>query len=447
MIGPKHLLLFLAFLMLGFVLTAKAADKPQIYAVVVGITNYQDKNIQGLKYPEKDATEFYNVLRSPICGSVPEENVALLVGVNATRANVMKEVYNKFSRAQSNDLIIFYFSGHGVGGEFENDGFLLGYDTDTQNESPTSISMDEVRAKIDRSLAKMKVSYIDACHAALFKSNAKGSAADDNAAIVTAVKELLSDASDGNVGFVSCSARQKSIEDDKLKHGLFTFYLLEGLKGGADKFKKTGSGGNNDGVVTIGELASYLTTNVEAGSKSKQRPSVIGIYDDEFPLSVVTPNASIKDFIAARPPRKVKASRTDFAGKAGVIAGIAKSEWDLSDKKVSPDGSNFAFAYYSFINELKEPVMIHMIDNTCQDCNIVIGPGKKARTPKLITGTVMKDGTIRPSNTDYRVWFRTIDKNKPIRYGLITIDLDNYIEKSLVLDENTLNLDEKNRKY
>ena len=158
---------------------------PKIYAVVVGISNYQDANIPNLKYPENDATAFYDFLRSENAGTVPEDNIALLTGAKATRSNILKEVINKFTRSTKEDLIIFYFSGHGKVGEFENTGYLLNYDAENQNDIGTALSMNELKSNIDRCQAKMKISYIDACHAGLFKTNTKGSLEEDNRTIIS----------------------------------------------------------------------------------------------------------------------------------------------------------------------------------------------------------------------------------------------------------------------
>ena len=281
--------------------------KPKIFAVIVGVSNYNDSEIPDLKYSEKDAIAFYDFLRSVNAGSVPEDNIALLTGTNATRSNILSEVIDKFTRSTKEDLVIFYFSGHGKAGEFENTGYLLSYDAVYGNEGGSAVSMEEVKSKIDKSQAKMKISYIDACHAGLFKTTSKGSLEEDNSTIVSAYLEGISKAGGGNISFLASSARQQSTESDKFGHGIFTYYLLEGLKGAAD-LEQEGAEDYNNGIVTSGELATYLINKIQAATKYKQKPAIEGDPDGFFPLSVLRPNISIANEIAKRPQIIIKAT-------------------------------------------------------------------------------------------------------------------------------------------
>src|SRR5215203_4413436 len=101
----------------------------------------------------------------------------------------------------------------------------------------------------------------------------------------------------------SQSARQQSLEDEQLGHGIFTHYLIKGLEGDADKEQVEGTGYNN-GVVTISEMATYLTNNIQKHTKYKQKPSLEGSYDDEFPLSVLRTGVVLSSEIAKRPEKK-----------------------------------------------------------------------------------------------------------------------------------------------
>lgn len=280
--------------------------KPKIFAVVVGVSNYNDSEIPDLKYAEKDAVAFYDFLRSENAGSVPEDNIALLTGTKATRSNILNEVIDKFTRSTKEDLVIFYFSGHGKAGEFENTGYLLNYDAVYGNEGGSALSMDEVKSKIDKCQAKMKISYIDACHAGLFKTSSKGSLEEDNSTIVSAYLEGISRAGGGNISFLASSARQQSTESDKFGHGIFTYYLLEGLKGAAD-MEQEGAEDYNNGIVNSGELATYLINKIQTATKYKQKPAIEGDPDGFFPLSVLRANISIANEIAKRPQIKIKA--------------------------------------------------------------------------------------------------------------------------------------------
>jgi len=65
---------------------------------------------------------------------------------------------------------------------------------------------------------------------------------------------------------------QPSLDFETAKHGYFTYYLLLGLKGKAD-----GAGGNKvDGVITMGELFTFVKERVENGTNGRQIPVMEG---------------------------------------------------------------------------------------------------------------------------------------------------------------------------
>jgi uncharacterized caspase-like protein len=70
--------------------------------------------------------------------------------------------------------------------------------------------------------------------------------------------------SKGRVIISSSSANEVSKEDDNLKHGIFSYYLLEGLKGKADQ--------DTDGIITVSELFSFLSREVPNATGQDQHP-------------------------------------------------------------------------------------------------------------------------------------------------------------------------------
>ncbi len=83
---------------------------------------------------------------------------------------------------------------------------------------------------------------------------------------------------DGIAVISASDDRQLSVESAKFGggHGVFTHYLLEGLKGAADY--------NKDGTVTLGELIPYLSENVRRQTLNAQSPTVAGRFDPALSL-------------------------------------------------------------------------------------------------------------------------------------------------------------------
>ena len=68
-------------------------------------------------------------------------------------------------------------------------------------------------------------------------------------------------------------------EDQGLRQGIFSHYLIRGLKGEADK--------NKNKIVTIQELYDYVFKKVRNYTGNAQSPTLTGIYDSQMPVSVI----------------------------------------------------------------------------------------------------------------------------------------------------------------
>jgi len=70
----------------------------------------------------------------------------------------------------------------------------------------------------------------------------------------------------------------RETEDGKLRHGIFSYYLLEGLKGKADH--------DSDGI-TVSELFSFLSRKVPEASGQDQHPVRKGETEEELVIGRV----------------------------------------------------------------------------------------------------------------------------------------------------------------
>ena len=121
--------------------------KPKVLAVIIGIADYKDPEIPNLSYADKDAKAFYDFLKSPNSGSVPDDQIAFLSGTRATRENILNEMTQLFKRALAEDLLIFYFSGHAVGDSSDDPtAYFLTYDTSLDKKASTGISMEDINS-------------------------------------------------------------------------------------------------------------------------------------------------------------------------------------------------------------------------------------------------------------------------------------------------------------
>ena len=261
----------------------------KIYAVIIGVSQYQDSNIKDLKYAHADAQLYYDFLRSPQGGSVPEKNISLLLNEKATRGNIIKALNNQFKEAFEEDLVIIYIASHGLPSSRGNKLFFLGTDTESDNLEGSAVSQAEFDEAINTSRAQKKVWIADACHSGTVVGTETAFAGgtmrgEREIAEATMVNRLLSNMASTQASFIvlsASSAGETSVEAPQWGggHGVFTYYFVEGLKGAADE--------NKNRLVDIREIYEYVRTKVSEETNRKQYPLLNGRYAKKFPMSVV----------------------------------------------------------------------------------------------------------------------------------------------------------------
>ncbi|TMI97802.1 MAG: hypothetical protein E6H06_00785 [Bacteroidetes bacterium] len=259
---------------------AQSAHSPRTYAVVVGISDYESPGIVQLEYAHKDAQVFAEYLKSKPGGSVPEENIRLLVNENATYGAIYDALNWLLEACHKDDLVYFYFSGHG---DMENNtiyklGFLLSYNTPRINYINNAVRIEDLN-NIANTLSVTngaKVILItDACHSGkLAGSDFRGT---------FLVGEQLRTVQSSEVRITSCAPDQLSVEDKGWGggRGVFSYYLINGLEGLADYA--------HDGVITVNEIKKYLDTSLStdpllAQRGEKQTPVIKGFENVKLSL-------------------------------------------------------------------------------------------------------------------------------------------------------------------
>jgi uncharacterized caspase-like protein len=124
--------------------TPARATIPRGYAVVIGIATYPKLEAASqLQFPESDAQAFYRVLIDRNAGAFPAENVRLLLGRQATLANIRQAVESWLpSVAQPTDRVVVFFAGHGFGAGGR--GYLAGSDVDPARLEETAYAMSSL---------------------------------------------------------------------------------------------------------------------------------------------------------------------------------------------------------------------------------------------------------------------------------------------------------------
>ena len=223
----------------------------KVYAVCVGVNKYKERDIPPLKYAESDANSFTTFLNSV----APSASITMLTGSDATKDNIVNALTKYANLATSNDVIMFYFSGHGLGGG------MAVYDT---KSTKTCLRYRDLSNILKKSKVKNKFIFADTCHSGsgrLAKSNK------DDSSHLNKQNILL---------FLSSRDNETSIENRFEGYGIFTRHLLDGLRGKADS--------NKDKLVTAIELFQYVSPQVISETGKRQHPVMWGNFDPNIVL-------------------------------------------------------------------------------------------------------------------------------------------------------------------
>jgi hypothetical protein len=236
--------------------------RSNIYAVIVGVSLYTA--MPSLKYSDDDAYLMYSFFKSPKGGALRDDNLAVLIDEMATLERIKSSLRQISEQANSNDIILFYFSGHGINGAF----LPSDYDGNTQ-----ILKHKEVLEIMENSPAKSKIIIADACYAGSFTN--KGAKGDYN---LDAFYNAFENTKGGTLLLLSSKEQETSSESKILRQGVFSYYLIKGLSGSANR--------NNDQIITVEELFEYVFANVVSFTHRNQNPIIMGNYDKNMPLGL-----------------------------------------------------------------------------------------------------------------------------------------------------------------
>ncbi len=260
---------------------SKLKTQNSTYAVVVGISDYQDASIPDLHYADKDAEAFANFLRSPAGRSLDGDHLQLLTNTQATAGRIAEALDALIEKAKKDDQVIIYFSGHGdvEGKKLTQPGFLLCWDAPSRvymGGGTYSLSfLQEVVSTLSVQNQAKVVVITDACHAGKLAGSQIGGA---QLTTVNLAKQYANETK-----ILSCQPNEFSLEGPQWGggRGVFSYHLVDGLFGLADR--------NNDGQITLGEIDRYLEDHVTAeAAPQNQVPILLGNKTDR--LAMVNPS-------------------------------------------------------------------------------------------------------------------------------------------------------------
>jgi hypothetical protein len=238
------------------------APRPNDYALVVGIESY--RSIPKADFGEDDAKSVKTYLQAL---GVPPQNVVLLTGQRASRADIAKYLEEWLPAVvKKNSRVYFYYSGHGAPEPKTGTAYLVPWDGDPLFLKSTAVSISKLYADLSALPAKESIVMLDSCFSG---TGGRSVMAPGTRPLVlsrdaAAIPDRMTVLSASGAGEIAGSL-------DLRRHGLFTYYMLRGLAGEADA--------NRDGHMTAGELLDYVRTqvgNTARRSNRDQTPRLLG---------------------------------------------------------------------------------------------------------------------------------------------------------------------------
>jgi hypothetical protein len=292
--------------------TASASDKgirlkpeeseQKNYALLIGISDYQDPNIPDLEYTKNDVI----LLGAALVGHLgfAADRVIPLIDQAASKQNIEHEINRIGEYAEADDVVLIYFSGHGSYGSDldgdEKDGtdeYILPWDT-VYGKLYTAISDDIFGYWVRRIRSQKILLLFDSCYSGGAAKGTKGFQMMKGTTKALPRDSVVADVSRDGVAVLTASkADQFAQESEHLAggHGVFTYFLSKALSGSADF--------NQDSVISISELYKSVYQDITQWTfreeKPLQSPTMANRIRSEFKLKYqVVPSVKVQ-YIAA----------------------------------------------------------------------------------------------------------------------------------------------------
>lgn len=248
--------------------------RPNDIALVIGIEDYRG-SLPDSTGARRDAQVFADLAETHL--GLSRRNIIVLLDQQATRSSLEAYFEDWLPRnAREDGRVYIYFAGHGAPDPQTGEGFLVPWDGDPRFISRQGFNIDELTRSLRELPAAEVVLMMDSC----FSGSGGRSLLAEGTRPLVPVQEIAVEPSDAQTRFTlmaAASADEVTGMTPDGEHGLFSYYLFEGIRGGADR--------NNDGRVTLGELADFVAGRVPDEARRDNR--------DQTPVSHFVPQSAV----------------------------------------------------------------------------------------------------------------------------------------------------------
>ncbi|MEO0924243.1 MAG: caspase family protein [Cyanobacteria bacterium J06643_13] len=233
----------------------------KFWIVLVGVNRYLDINIVNLKYCANDCEELADALKVATGEFQHAEIISLYDGGNLSpeRSQIINSI-QQFRLAQAEDTVLFYFSGHGYL-DSNNRPVLCVADTRLEDLAETGLKLDFLLNELSQCRAQRQLVWLDACQER--EQQPDNQIKHNPTQQLSAALKEQAEKSKNFHGMLSCDRTERSWEIEELQHGLFTYCLIEGLRGKA---------ANSRGQIDADGLFNYVERISQRIIEDKKHP-------------------------------------------------------------------------------------------------------------------------------------------------------------------------------
>jgi len=244
----------------------KSKPNKNAYAVIIGIEQYRQK-MPTADFAVHDAQVVADYLLKVM--GYPAENVVILLNHKATKSDFDKYLGRWLSNNVEKDSSVFiYYSGHGAPNPNTGDTYLVPYDGDPTFIDDTGYSLQRLYEQLGRLPAREIIVALDSCF----------SGAGGRSVMAKGARPLVMNLQSAFVlprnvtVMAAASSHQISSTYEEKSHGLFTYFMLKGIKDGAVV--------RQDGSIAVGDLFTFMKPQIERIARkqynNEQTPQLIG---------------------------------------------------------------------------------------------------------------------------------------------------------------------------
>lgn len=257
----------------------------QKYALIVGVSAFQHQNawIKNLRFADADARALHAFLQTPGGGRFAENNMLLLTNEGATLARFREALKEFVTKPGPDDLLFIFLATHGGPDvQAQQNLYFVLHDTKYDALAATGMAMKDLQTFLQQNVrAKRLLLMVDTCQSAgLLEAPTVATRGANNLANLYVEKLLFNE--EGKAVLTAADVNESSLESARWGggHGVFTHFLLEGLRGDADA--------NRDRLVTLGELFRFVRQRVRMETQFNQTPRLLIGTNENLKLAAVT---------------------------------------------------------------------------------------------------------------------------------------------------------------